>query len=113
MWGVERACHTGQHRSLQSVCVTQEIPRDLASRRLVRAIPGSLSDERAVHRALEDFRVDGEWYLAEKLVRDFISAVQPGEYPRVDRPGGRLELPDVTTPEEQAQLKRALDGLFS
>ena len=22
VWGVERACHIGQHRSLQSVCVT-------------------------------------------------------------------------------------------
>ena len=25
VWGVERACHTGQQRSLQSVCVTEEI----------------------------------------------------------------------------------------
>jgi hypothetical protein len=32
VWGVERACHTGQHRSLQSVCVTQEIRSDLGSR---------------------------------------------------------------------------------
>ena len=30
--GVERACHTGQHRSLQSVCVTQKIGCDLGSR---------------------------------------------------------------------------------
>ena len=32
VWGVERACHTGQHRSLQSVCVTQENKADLGSR---------------------------------------------------------------------------------
>jgi hypothetical protein len=31
VWGVERACHTGQHRSLQSVCVTQKIGADLGS----------------------------------------------------------------------------------
>jgi hypothetical protein len=36
VWGVERACHTGQHRSLQSVCVTQEIGPDLGSRVLSR-----------------------------------------------------------------------------
>jgi hypothetical protein len=36
VWGVERACHTGQHRSLQSVCVTQKIRPDLGSRVLSR-----------------------------------------------------------------------------
>jgi hypothetical protein len=34
--GVERACHTGQHRSLQSGCVTQEIGPNLGPRVLSR-----------------------------------------------------------------------------
>ena len=41
VWGVERACHTGQHRSLQSVCVTQEIGADLGSRVLSRCAAAS------------------------------------------------------------------------
>ena len=36
VWGVERACHTGQQRSLQSACVTQETARDLGSRAVSR-----------------------------------------------------------------------------
>ena len=39
VWGVERACHTGQHRSLQSACVTQEIGPYLGSR--VLSSPGT------------------------------------------------------------------------
>ena len=39
VWGVERACHIGQHRSLQAVCVTREIGPDLGSRVLSRSEP--------------------------------------------------------------------------
>jgi hypothetical protein len=42
VWGVERACHTGQHRSLQSVCVTQEIGADLGSHVLSRCAAASV-----------------------------------------------------------------------
>lgn len=78
----------------------QGTPRDKASRRLLRAIPGDLSDEHAFHVSLANFRVEREWFLNEYVVRRFIDAVKPGgRYPVITRPGGRYvppRLPDVS-----------------
>ena len=42
MWGVERACHSGQHRSLQSACVTQEIAWTVKGGRAECSINGAV-----------------------------------------------------------------------
>lgn len=76
-------------------------PRDRASRRLLKIVPGDLSDERAMHAALSDFCVDREWFLNEYAVRRFIDAVRPGRsYPKITRPNGPYMRPHLDVAPE-------------
>jgi hypothetical protein len=81
-------------------------PLDLASRVTLRVMDGDTGTERALHRALEDFRVGTEWFLDEPEVRDFIAAATPSltEYPHVARPAGAIEPPTVDMSDEVAAL---------
>lgn len=75
------------------------VPRDLASRHLLRAIPGTKEDERRCHDALTDFCVTTEWFLDEPEVRAFVETVEPGHYPNVTRPAGKYQEPTRESPE--------------
>lgn len=51
-----------------------DCPRGLADRTLLGHVRGSKDDEGAAHRALEDFLVGCEFYLAEQPVLDYVVA---------------------------------------
>ena len=78
-------------------------PRDLASRRLIRAIDGDKQTERQIHDALSDFRVVTEWFLDEPEVRDFIATVElADDYEAVTRPAGPYDPPLLSDAEVMA-----------
>lgn len=49
-----------------------DCPRGLSDRKLLGYVPGTKDDEGAAHRALEDFGVGCEFYLAEDPVFDYV-----------------------------------------
>ena len=71
-----------------------DCPRGLADRTLLGYVRGSKDDEGAAHRALEDFLVGCEFYLAEQPVLDYAAAcLSAGTVTRsrVARPTGPAE----------------------
>lgn len=90
-----------------------DCPRDLASRRLLRTIPGDLSVERAVHAAVDDFRVAGEFFLGEPEVYAFVTSVHPDAFPfaKIDRPAGKWEPPPPSEADLE-ELDRILAAAF-
>ena len=96
VWGVERACHTGQHRSLQSVCVTQEIGADLGSRVLSRCErrvcegsipPSSTAKKWPSTRTFVNVTsaTDSPLRTSRMLTRGFAKETQGGAPPRPSR----------------------------
>lgn len=69
-----------------------DCPRGLADRTLIGHVRGSKDDEGAAHRALEDFLVGCEFYLAEQPVLDYAAtclragAVNRSHVPRAAGP---------------------------
>lgn len=66
-------------------------------RELLLAIAGGKSDESRCHDALDDFRSNGEWFIDEPEVRDFMRCVgaliaaDESPLPKVARPAGPFE----------------------
>lgn len=62
-----------------------------AERRLLRAIDGDKTTETLIHRALSDFNIGLEWFVAEQPVLDFAATAQEAdEYDPLRREGGRI-----------------------
>lgn len=82
------------HRSGTAATFPPGVSTALADRRLLRVVSGWLTEETAVHRALDEFSVGLEWFLDEPPVREFIASLPdkcPAHLPRVTRPGGWCE----------------------
>lgn len=70
----------------------KDAPTTRAGRRLLKVIDGNECTERAVHLALDDFRVMGEWFIDEPEVRAFMADVQTAKrYPQITRPAGPFD----------------------
>lgn len=92
-------------------------PTGRADRVLLKTIPGGLSTERAVHAALDDYAVGGEWFVDEPAVRAYIATVTAnGPFEPLTREGGPAfdgydETRDLSS-EDQAALRVVLDGML-
>lgn len=64
---------------------------------LIATIGGTKNTERAMHNALDDFYAGCEWFVDEPQVREFAATATPGlgEYPKVVRDGGPVEVPKL------------------
>jgi hypothetical protein len=96
----------------------QDAPTELADRHLIRAIDGDTGTEFQIHRALNDFRVFGEWFIDEPEVRDFIAtAGDADDYEPVRRPAGIYDWQADPilgpTAEDEERLAHALDRIFA
>lgn len=94
-------------------------PRDVTTdspRHLIAAVPGELADEFAAHRALDDFRVSGEWFLDEPEVRTYITGCVAADTVLacyVSRPAGNFDWHDdpvLYTDEDRAWDIRAAEA---
>lgn len=81
-------------------------------RELLLVIDGDLGTEWKCHTMLSDYYAVGEWFIDEPGVREFMAAAQRGEYPEMERPGGRFEpVPhEQMLPERRAEIDRLLDS---
>lgn len=92
-------------------CKPDDCPTDLASRRLLLAIPGGLNTEWACHAALDDYRVVGEFFIDEPGVRDFMKRAAAGDFSPVERPGGPIVA--LANDGGHPEITEALDRIFA
>lgn len=95
----------------------RDVPKDLASRRLLKVIDGDTTTEGLIHAALGDYCVTGEWYIDEPELRAFVDTVEPAKkYARLDRPAGNYRWVDdpVLAPSkaDMAALDAAMSAAF-
>ena len=95
-----------------------DVPRDLASRTLLKVIDGDKNAEARIHIALDQFRVGTEWFIDEPELRAFIDTVETADsYETVTRPAGdfdRINDPVIgATRFDMSSLEGALSGIFS
>lgn len=55
---------------------------------LLRVVPGDVEHEQMAHDALSDFRVCGEWFVAEPALLEYVGSLNGEQYPRLFRTGG-------------------------
>lgn len=92
-------------------CKPDDCPTDAGSRRLLLTIPGSLNVEWSCHRALDDFRVVGEFFIDEPGVRDFMERAALGDLSPVERPGGPIA--DMAGNVGHPEVAEALGRIFA
>lgn len=69
-------------------------PWDLSikeERTLLLTIDGDKSVEWRCHTALSDYWANGEWFIDEPGIHDFMEQAARGRFPVAVRPGGRFE----------------------
>lgn len=91
-----------------------DCPRGLADRTLLGYVPGGKDDEGQAHRALDDFAVGCEFYLAEHPVLEYVQrclatgVIDPRRVDRADGPVDRVgQVPPGANPWTLAELTRA------
>lgn len=78
-------------------------------REMLLVIDGDKRVEWRCHTALSDYWAGGgEWYVDEPGVREFMESARFGEYPEMERPGGRFDpvTHEQMLPERRAELER-------
>ena len=93
--------HDPWFRARDAVCGNHAKPIDLdryAPVEILNVIDGDRQIETLLHRMLDDFRVVGEWFLAEPAVLEFIGS--EGKGPSLRRAGGPYVRPQLDVPPE-------------
>lgn len=92
-----------------------DCPVELSERRLLLVIPGWTDREGECHRALDDFRVVGEFFIDEPGVREFMARAELGDFTPVARPEGEYDDGDnwdgLTTGDLNLIFGRHLGGV--
>jgi hypothetical protein len=76
-------------------------------------IPGHTSQETACHMALDDFRVEGEFFVDEPPVREFIERAKVGDFTPVAREGGPVWVMPVEDEATREIIRHLFDRIAS